>query len=924
MSPAEEKALLQQGIAAARAGDKPAARARFRELTGKNFDNELAWLWLASVADTPAHAMACLRRVLQINEGNDKARAALFRLLMEKGIEAARANDKSSAYALFQEASTLDAASELVWTWLASTAPAPPQALAALRRVLQLNAAHDQAARAFKKLIVQQSIELAQAGDAGARDLLTEATTVDPENDTLWLWLARSVPSSEAIPLYERVLQINPAHDAARAALRQLRPEPVAAPPDEADEPMFDEPSAPDLESELDSDFDTALEAADLDEEMGGESGGGYVNGHANGNGHGHGLGNGSGNGTAHGNGHGHGNGNGHAHAHGAGGYDVSDSHDLDSYGGASVTGLGQKPSHTIDLSQLNLEDESAPVAAIPAAPQGELVIYHGADTSAVLGSHQASPAATLEASAPVQYETNADYAGVAYASQSAYTTDDTAFTTSSDYGAGPAGAGAGLLDSQGGYQADVDSYVAASEQAYADSVAQVHAGAAVIAVESSSSALLGTQEFEITRNGDYGDYDDAQALVSAAGTGAADDADAAIERVDAGMLVSHAQAAEPTVADVADDDALESFASEADAAAPVAVAEPEAVVVPAPSASGGAMLGSILGVSQIVPAPSPVTNGQSAWDCPICLSGAPEGAVRCPNCGSVVSLDDPDLLMQTDDVDRRHVLQVVARLKNRAAGSDQFDHQFTLGLAYINANRMTEGLGHLRMASQLRPRDQRLKGQIDALERRAAQGARRTKASAPSPFASPASSSSAPAFSPAPVAFKPSSPASSPELPALAASHEANESAVGDAPLHAAESASVASSTGASDGRRVILVVDDSPTIQKVVSVTLEAHGHEVVTASDGMEALSKLRTLRPDLVLLDITMPHMDGYQLCRILRSNDLTRQVPIVMLSGKDGLFDKMRGRMAGAATYITKPFAPSALPPLVDKYCKRVG
>jgi twitching motility two-component system response regulator PilG len=67
---------------------------------------------------------------------------------------------------------------------------------------------------------------------------------------------------------------------------------------------------------------------------------------------------------------------------------------------------------------------------------------------------------------------------------------------------------------------------------------------------------------------------------------------------------------------------------------------------------------------------------------------------------------------------------------------------------------------------------------------------------------------------------------------------------------------------------------------------------------------------------------MPHMDGYQLCRILRSNELTKSVPIVMLSGKDGLFDKMRGRMAGAATYITKPFAPSALPPLVDKYCKR--
>ena len=68
MSPVDEKALLQQGIAAARAGDKASARARFRELTAHNFDNELAWLWLASVADTPAHAIACLRRVLQIKQ----------------------------------------------------------------------------------------------------------------------------------------------------------------------------------------------------------------------------------------------------------------------------------------------------------------------------------------------------------------------------------------------------------------------------------------------------------------------------------------------------------------------------------------------------------------------------------------------------------------------------------------------------------------------------------------------------------------------------------------------------------------------------------------------------------------------------------------------------------------------------------------
>jgi twitching motility two-component system response regulator PilG len=276
---------------------------------------------------------------------------------------------------------------------------------------------------------------------------------------------------------------------------------------------------------------------------------------------------------------------------------------------------------------------------------------------------------------------------------------------------------------------------------------------------------------------------------------------------------------------------------------------------------------------------------------------------MRCPTCGSVASLLDPDLLLDTEPVDRRHVLQVVARLKNRKVSGNkhQFEQAFALGLAYVNAGKVAEGIQHLRTASGLQPKDAELKAQIDTLERRAAHRAKHAAAKPAPPKVNGKSTKT------------PETP--SVDLPMTPVAVDEPK----DAPA-----SSTHQGTNGNGSRRIILVVDDSPTIQKVVSVTLEAHGHEVVTASDGMEALSKLRTLKPDLVLLDITMPHMDGYQLCRILRSNDLTRQVPIVMLSGKDGLFDKMRGRMAGAASYITKPFAPSALPPLVEKFCKRAS
>ena len=115
------------------------------------------------------------------------------------------------------------------------------------------------------------------------------------------------------------------------------------------------------------------------------------------------------------------------------------------------------------------------------------------------------------------------------------------------------------------------------------------------------------------------------------------------------------------------------------------------------------------------------------------------------------------------------------------------------------------------------------------------------------------------------------------------------------------------------------ILVVDDSATVRKLISGKLSKCGHEVLCAVDGIEALEKINEIMPDLILLDINMPRMDGYQVCKLIRNNEATKDVPVVMISGKDGFFDKVRGRMAGTTGYITKPFGPETLMKTVETY-----
>jgi twitching motility two-component system response regulator PilG len=127
------------------------------------------------------------------------------------------------------------------------------------------------------------------------------------------------------------------------------------------------------------------------------------------------------------------------------------------------------------------------------------------------------------------------------------------------------------------------------------------------------------------------------------------------------------------------------------------------------------------------------------------------------------------------------------------------------------------------------------------------------------------------------------------------------------------------AEETSAAAAGAKVLVIDDSNTIRRSAEIFLRQGGHDVVLAEDGFDALAKVNDHLPELIFCDILMPRLDGYQTCAIIKRNPKFTHVPVIMLSSKDGLFDKARGRMVGSQDYLTKPFTKEQLLRAVDAH-----
>jgi len=118
------------------------------------------------------------------------------------------------------------------------------------------------------------------------------------------------------------------------------------------------------------------------------------------------------------------------------------------------------------------------------------------------------------------------------------------------------------------------------------------------------------------------------------------------------------------------------------------------------------------------------------------------------------------------------------------------------------------------------------------------------------------------------------------------------------------------------------VLVIDDSKTIRRTAETLLAKEGCEVFTAVDGFDALAKIADHQPDIVFVDIMMPRLDGYQTCSLIKHNKVFRSIPVIMLSSKDGLFDRARGRIVGSEHYLTKPFTKDELLSAIETHIGR--
>ncbi len=260
------------------------------------------------------------------------------------------------------------------------------------------------------------------------------------------------------------------------------------------------------------------------------------------------------------------------------------------------------------------------------------------------------------------------------------------------------------------------------------------------------------------------------------------------------------------------------------------------------------------------------LVDGQTIRHCPFCWTAIRMYAPQCINCMSILVIHKSGL--KAIGLGRAEILrQAKERLERVCLEEKSAKANYYLGIAFFNMQEWKKALHYLRETVEIDPSNDFFRKQTDTL-----------------------------------MSF----------IAAKTNEFESEE-------IREANRIAFPETANNLKSRKSVLVVEDSPTTRKVISMALADRGLEIHEARDGLEALSRLSEVKPDLILLDIVLPRMDGYEILSVIKRNPAFKQIPVIMLTSKDGIINKMKGRLAGSTAYLTKPFDPKELVSTVEKH-----
>jgi twitching motility two-component system response regulator PilG len=796
------KELLREGIKAAQAGNRSEARHLLLRVTELESANENAWLWLASISEYPEELLVFLKNVLEINPDNQRAiewtkatRSLLAKTFVQRGIDAAREDQKVFANQCFNHAIAQDENNETAWIWMASVSDSDEEKIGFLEKALSIDPENPEALAGLTSLsenrLEAAYTAAAQGDNAGANELLDLVLERIPESEDAWLLRSDLVEDRAAkISILEKVLTINPKNEEASAALESVGREITREQFQSAGEAAAggDYYLANSLLEEVLAKSPEMEEAWILKSELAGDR--------------------------------------------------------------------SEKISILDKVLSINSGNERAQEALTAIGNEIICEQLQAANAAAIGGGREKADALLDEvlAKSPEMEE------AWVLKSHLAENFDDKikAFEKVLEINPGNLAAQAGLES----LNAIMRSVPPETVEETAESTPAPHQFDEAVAEDRSPTqdlvfpeAMAEENPFENDQPVEMESEPEAEfskELSSEEEPSLAADpwpTEESLPEVSESVeeLYGHSGPNEEYLPESGDAETEEDFLASAESAA--------FDKKPSFDEESTYNKDEELEESNIHDTDVAFNVGENPFaDCPYCRAKNDAQAYQCDSCSAILTLSDLEMLLAHQNANKQILGFAVERMEaereQRAFSEDELK---VLGMAYINLKNFPWGLDCLQEAQRLNPNDVLLSGQVNALSIRFA------------------------------------------EIREQEEAHEALPKG------------------------KTILVVDDSATVRKLIAGKLEKSGHEVICAVDGVDALEKIEEIIPDLILLDINMPRMDGYQVCKLIRNNHATENVPVVMISGKDGFFDKVRGRMSGTTGYITKPFGPETLMKALETY-----